>query len=252
MINISDLLIYFPDRSKNTTQTPMLIRQREALNRYGTATHEKGMARLISILDAARELFMEAGYGGFTMRKVAGRAGITIGNLNYYYRTKEDLLRDLLEYVINDYLEEFDRRRQIAGHSPEKQLLAVLKFWIDDLNTAETTSFFPELWALGNHDPYIADLLDDLYAKARLPLNELIPQINPTLTRKEAERMALFMCAAMEGLTVFVGNDKSWANQLEEIKRITIRNFLDMIKNTKGKRKQDTQTEPDQKAGPTN
>ena len=195
------------------------------------------MARLISILDAARELFMEAGYGGLTMRRVANRAGITIGNLNYYYRTKEDLLRDLLEYVTNDYLEEFERRRQIAGQSPEKQLLAVLRFWIDDLNTPETTSFFPELWALGNHDPYVADLLDDLYAKARSPLNEFIPQINPTLTRKEAERMALYMCAAMEGLTVFVGNDKAWASQLGDIKQITIRNFMAMIKNTQGKRK---------------
>ena len=215
----------------------MLIRQRKALNRSGTATHEKGITRLISILDAAREVFIEAGYGGITMRKVAARAGITIGNLNYYYRTKEDLLRDLLEYVINDYLEEFERRRQIAGQSPEKQLMAVLKFWIDDLNTPETTSFFPELWALGNRDPYIADLVDELYAKARLPLNELIPQINPSLTRKEAERMALYMCAAMEGLTVFVGNDKSWASQLEEIKRITIRNFMTMIKNTQGRRR---------------
>ena len=219
----------------------MLIRQRKALNRSGTATHEKGITRLISILDAAREVLMEAGYGGFTMRKVAARAGITIGNLNYYYRTKEDLLRDLLEYVINHYLEEFERRRQIAGQSPEKQLLAVLKFWIEDLNTLETTIFFPELWALGNHDPYIAELIDDLYAKARLPLNELIPQINPTLTRKEAERMALYMCAAMEGLTIFVGNDKSWADQLEEIKRITIRNFMTMIKNTTGKRKHSKQ-----------
>ena len=227
----------------------MLIRQRKALNRSGTATHEKGITRLISILDAAREVLMAAGYGGFTMRKVASRAGITIGNLNYYYRAKEDLLRDLLEYVINDYLEEFERRREIAGQSPEKQLLAVLKFWIDDLNTPETTSFFPELWALGNHDPYIAELIDDLYSKARLPLNELIPQINPTLTRKEAERMALYMCAAMEGLTVFVGNDKSWANQLEEIKRITIRNFLDMIKNTKGKRKLGNQAEIVQETG---
>ena len=88
---------------------------------------------------------MVAGYGGFTMRKVANRAGITIGNLNYYYRTREDLLRDLLEYVINDYLEEFERRRQIAGHSPEKQLLAVLKFWIEDLNTLGTTILFPGL-----------------------------------------------------------------------------------------------------------
>ena len=219
----------------------MLIRQRKALNRSGTATHEKGITRLISILDAAREVLMEAGYGGFTMRKVAARAGITIGNLNYYYRTKEDLLRDLLEYVINHYLEEFERRRQIAGHSPEKQLLAVLKFWIEDLNTLETTVFFPELWALGNHDPYIAELIDDLYAKARFPLDELIPQINPTLTRKEAERMALYMCAAMEGLTIFVGNNKSWSNQIEEIKRITIRNFMTMIKNTTGKRKQSKQ-----------
>ena len=229
----------------------MLIRQRKALNRSGTATNEKGITRLISILDAAREVFIEAGYGGFTMRKVAASAGITIGNLNYYYRTKEDLLRDLLEYVINDYLEEFERRRKIAGYSPEKQLQAVLKFWIDDLNTPETTSFFPELWALGNHDPQIADLVDDLYAKARLPLNELIPQINPTLTRKEAERMALYMCAAMEGLTVFVGNNKAWAGQIEEIKRITIRNFLEMIKNTKGKRKQGSQTETVQEAGPS-
>ncbi len=215
----------------------MLIRQRKALNRSGTATQEKGISRLISILNAAREVFIEAGYAALTMRKVAARAGISIGNLNYYYRTKEDLLRDLLEYVINDYLEEFARRRLIAGHSPEKQLLAVLTFWIEDLGTPETTVSFPELWALGNHDPHIAELVDDLYAKARQPLNELIPQINPTLTKKEAEQIALYMCAAMEGLTVFVGNGKSWSGQIKEIKQVTIRNFMELIKNTKGRRR---------------
>ena len=216
----------------------MLIRQRKALNRSGTATQEKGISRLISILNAAREVFIEAGYAALTMRKVAARAGISIGNLNYYYRTKEDLLRDLLEYVINDYLEEFTRRRLIAGQSPEKQLQAVLMFWIEDLGTPETTVFFPELWALGNHDPQIAELVDDLYAKARQPLNELIPQINPTLTKKEAEQIALYMCAAMEGLTVFVGNGKSWSGQIKEIKQVTIRNFMELIKNTKGRRRQ--------------
>ncbi len=219
----------------------MLIRQRKALNRSGTATHEKGISRLISILNAAREVFIESGYAALTMRKVAARAGITIGNLNYYYRTKEDLLRDLLEYVINDYLEEFERRRHLAGHSPEKQLQAVLNFWIEDLTTPETTVFFPELWALGNHDPHIAELVDDLYAKARLPLNELIPQINPTLTKKEAEQIALYMCAAMEGLTVFVGNSKSWTGQIKEIRQMTIRNFMELIKNTKGRRRQNRQ-----------
>ena len=214
----------------------MLIRQRKPLTRKGTATHKKGVARLVSILDAAREVLLDVGYAGFTMRKISNRAGIAIGNLNYYYRTKEDLLQDLLEYVINDYLVEFERQRTLAGQSPERQLQAVLKFWIDDLNTRETTVFFPELWALGNHDPRVAELVDELYAKAREPLNELIPQINPTLTTKEAERLALYMCATMEGLTVFVGKDKAWEPELAEIKRITLNNFMDLIKNAKGKK----------------
>ncbi len=215
----------------------MLIRQRKPLNRTGTATYEKGEARLARILDAAAEVFMEAGYSGLTMRKIAERADISIGNLNYYYRAKTDLLRDLIEHVLTPYLEKFDERRQKAGRSPEKQLEAVLDFWIGDLGTPETTVFFPELWAMGNHDPYMADLVDDLYAKAREPLRELIRQINPTLTKKGAERMALYLCASMEGMTIFAGNGKPWAGQLKAMRRLMIDNFMLSIKTAKGKRK---------------
>mgnify|MGYP006281914143 FL=1 len=116
----------------------MIIRKRRALNRPGTATHEKGLNRLLSILDAARDVLVEEGYARFTMRKVATRAGISIGNLNYYYRAKEDLMRDLVEYVVNAYLEEFERLKANAGDDAEAQLRAVLAFWIEDLGTHET------------------------------------------------------------------------------------------------------------------
>ncbi len=215
----------------------MIIRKRQSLNRPGTATHQKGLSRLLSILDAARDIFMDEGYTSLTMRKVATKANISIGNLNYYYRTKEDLLRDLLEYVITPYLEEFDRTRQNAGESPEKQLTAVLKFWIDDLATPETTVFFPECWALANHNPFVATLLDDMYIKARQVLNELIPQINPSLSQKESEQIALHMCASMEGLTIFAGHKKPLSKQLNSLKQISINNFMDIIKNTKGSKR---------------
>jgi len=215
----------------------MIIRKRQALNRPGTATQQKGLARLLDILDAAREVFTEQGYSNLTMRKVAGKAGISIGNLNYYYRTKEDLLRDLLEYVINPYLEEFYRVIREAGKSPEKQLRAVLNFWIDDLATSETTVFFPECWALANHNSFVSELVDDVYAKARQPLNEIIPLINPTLTQKESEQIALYMCATMEGLTIFAGYEKRWSAQLGSLKKITIDNFMNMIKQRKGSRR---------------
>lgn len=212
----------------------MIVRRRQTLNRPGTATQQKGLSRLLSILDASRDIFMEQGYSSLTMRKVAAKANISIGNLNYYYRTKEDLLRDLLDYVITPYLEEFDRARQQAGESPEKQIRAVLKFWLEDLGTPETTAFFPECWALANHNPFVANLINDLYIKAREPLNELIPQINPSLSQKESEQIALYMCASMEGLTVFAGFEKPWSAQLGNIKKFSVDNFMDIIKNTKG------------------
>ena len=215
----------------------MIFRRRQTLNRPGTATQQKGLSRLLSILDSARDIFMEEGYNSLTMRKVATKANISIGNLNYYYRTKEDLLRDLLDYFITPYLEEFDRARQQAGESPEKQIKAVLKFWLEDLGTPETTVFFPECWALSNHNSFVAELMDNLYSKAREPLNELIPQINPTLTQKESEQLALYMCASMEGLTIFAGFEKPWSAQLNSLKKMSIDNFMDIIKNTKGSKR---------------
>jgi len=199
----------------------VIARKRLALHRPGTATQQKGLARLLSILEAARNIFMEQGYSSLTMRKVATRANISIGNLNYYYRTKEDLLRDLIDYTIIPYLEEFDRARKQAGESPEKQ----------------TTAFFPECWALANHNAFVADLMDDMYSRAREPLNELIGQINPTFTRKESEQLALYMCATMEGLTIFAGHGKPWSRKLGNLRKTTIDNFMDIIKSTRGSRR---------------
>ncbi|MFT7460528.1 MAG: AcrR family transcriptional regulator [Planctomycetota bacterium] len=220
----------------------MIIRKRQSLNRPGTATQQKGLARLLSILEAATDIFMEQGYNSLTMRKVATQAGISIGNLNYYYRTKEDLLRDLLDFVINPYLDAFDQAREQAGESPTRQMEAVLTFWIDDLATPETTVFFPECWALANHNPFVSTLLDDMYIKARQSLNDLIPQINPTLTEKESETIALYMCASMEGLTIFAGHEKSWSAQLDSLKKLSINNFMNIIKNTIGSKRIQTKT----------
>lgn len=207
----------------------MAITKRQSSHRPGTAIKNKGQVRLASILEAAKAVFMEAGYAGLTMRKVADRAGITIGNLNYYYRTKEGLLRDLINYFINGYLEVFDQLRGAAGQSPQKQLESVLDFWIEDLGTPETTVFFPELWALANHDPHVAQLVDDLYARVHQPLIELIGLINPACPSREQQQLALFMCATMEGLTMFAGHDKPWAPQRQQLKRMAIEHFLRLI-----------------------
>ncbi len=202
---------------------------RQTSHRPGTAIKNKGQVRLASILEAGKTVLMQAGYARFTMRKVAAQANISVGNLSYYYGSKEDLLRDLVDYVINGYLAVFDQLRDAAGQSPEKQLESILDYWIEDLGASETTLFFPELWALANHDRHVARLVDDLYARAREPLIELTGLINPACTPVERQQLALFMCATMEGLTIFAGNDKPWAPRRQQLKRMTIANFMQLI-----------------------
>lgn len=171
---------------------------------------------------------MELGYSRFTMRKVATAAGISLGNLNYHFPRKDDLLKALLETIFDAYIAEFERRRTAAGASPSLQLAAVLEFWIDDLLSPETTTFFPELWALSNHDPHVAEMTDRLYQDARAPLLALLPKINPALDERSTQRLALLMCASMEGLTVFAGYNKPWSDDHAALKRTLIAAFMHM------------------------
>ncbi len=199
--------------------------------RPGTAASSKGQERVLKILKSARNLMITSGYHKLTLRKVAADAGISVGNLSYYYSNKQDLMRDLFDTVIENYLLEFDNIRQNTGDSAEDQFIAIVNFIIDDMRTQETTNFFPELWALSNHDDYAAERMNELYIKARIVLNELIAVLNPALSGEERQQVALFISASMEGLTPFVGHQKPWAQQRPKIANIAAFSFLHLVLN---------------------
>ena len=100
----------------------------------------KGERTKAAILDAALELFMESGYDGTTMRAIARRAGVSVGNAYYYFPSKEHLIqgyyershvehlaaceeglgeltrfRDRLEHVLRKKIEVSDATHDFAG-----------------------------------------------------------------------------------------------------------------------------------------
>jgi len=54
---------------------------------------DKGLQTRAAILDAALEMFLERGYENTTMRAIADRAGVALGNAYYYFRSKEHLIQ---------------------------------------------------------------------------------------------------------------------------------------------------------------
>jgi len=63
-------------------------------------------------LDAAAGLFAEKGYAGTSAREIAERAGVAVGLMYHYYKSKEDVYNGLVEVAhseIDAISEIFDR-----------------------------------------------------------------------------------------------------------------------------------------------
>jgi AcrR family transcriptional regulator len=78
--------------------------------------------RRAQILDAAAEVFIEAGYEAATLEAIGERVGLSKPSLYYYVRSKEDLLAQILL----DLLERVWERVDAAAESDPVERLRVL------------------------------------------------------------------------------------------------------------------------------
>jgi TetR/AcrR family transcriptional regulator len=69
-----------------------------------TARRRVGRENLVRILKAAEEVFAETGFGGATMAEIADKAGLPKANLHYYFGTKEELYRAVLDDILAVWL----------------------------------------------------------------------------------------------------------------------------------------------------
>jgi len=192
--------------------------------------YARGQEGFEQILRAALSLLVEHGSKALTLRRIAAECGMNVGNLNYYFRSKDELVRELLNAVISSYEDSFDAIMHEAGADAAARLEKLVTLILEDITTKKTTRFFPELWALSNHDPFVQDRMEELYERARVSLNALIAEINPLLPADERKTLALFISASMEGQTVFAGFAKPWRSRMPWITHIAKNAFVHLAR----------------------
>ncbi len=69
-----------------------------------TVRRQVGRENLARILKAAEQVFAETGFGGATMAEIAEKAGLPKANLHYYFGTKEELYRAVLDDILSVWL----------------------------------------------------------------------------------------------------------------------------------------------------
>lgn len=86
---------------------------------------ERRAAMRRRILSAARDLLRKQGYQATTTRQIVEAAGTSMGNLYFYFPTKEAILRALIEEGTRETAQAMDRAMQEVAPGPSQLATAI-------------------------------------------------------------------------------------------------------------------------------
>jgi AcrR family transcriptional regulator len=167
---------------------------------------ERGVERVADIIKTAQAILVEEGLANLTIRKVARELGISVGNLAYYFSSKETLLQAIIEDVIQGYDEELARESKLFPDSPEKRLKAFLRYMMADAKRHDVRAFFYQFWGLSTHNAQAAELRREMYEHFQAQTTELLEPLHPGMPAVELGNMACSIIANLEGLHVVYGS----------------------------------------------
>jgi AcrR family transcriptional regulator len=192
--------------------------------------YARGTETVDAILKAALSVLIDEGASAFTIRRIAARCDMKVGNVSYHFPRKEMLIQVLLDELVESYGKLLDEQVRKPGLSAEERLRRVIVMCLDDISGKRTTYLFTELWALANHNEFVADRVRAFYQKVHDVIGEYVAALNPRLTPDEVHSVALFISASMEGSTPFLGHDKPWAHKMEGFKALAVKSLVEVAK----------------------
>lgn len=189
---------------------------RSSLKRKTSSTTEKGYARAHDILQAAREIFAAEGYGGVSMRRVAAHVGLSLSNVQHYYKSKDMLVEALLLDSLNQFQERMDGiAESMAGATRVEQFLATVDMFLEELGNPVIRGMFFEFWALATRNTFASTLMERMQSRERKAIFKLIQGLCPAIPDEECLVRAALIVAQIEGLMLFRVRNRPRRPELE-------------------------------------
>ena len=82
--------------------------------------------RRTQLIEATLSTIAECGFSRTTLTEVARRAGLSHGLVLFHFETKEKLLAEALDYLSDEYRNNWDAALAAAGPAPEQRLAALV------------------------------------------------------------------------------------------------------------------------------
>ncbi len=158
---------------------------------------ERGAQRCQEILDLARAALVEEGLERFSVRRIAERGGMTLGNLQHYFASRDDLLEQVVNQEFEGDLVAF-ARGDGDPHDELGELIARLsERWSDG-----GSSVYEPLFLLSLHDERFGQLRTRIYDRFYSELAGLVEAIDPEAPPAECRFRAMLITALIDGVAV--------------------------------------------------
>lgn len=120
-----------------------------------------------AILHAARRCLSERGYAAATIAEIAAEAGVSRGLLHYYFRSKEELLAQVVRAGTDAYVELLEAMfaQSESAHDLARELVVAVRTIVESDPTFVSLSM--ECWTLARESPLVAHEVEDLYRQLR-------------------------------------------------------------------------------------
>jgi TetR/AcrR family transcriptional repressor of bet genes len=84
-------------------------------------------ARRIQLMEATIDCIAAHGFADLTLADVAKNAGLSVGIVNFYFKSKDQLLIETLRHLVDDYIKQTNDNIRNAGQSAAAQLEAAIE-----------------------------------------------------------------------------------------------------------------------------
>ena len=187
----------------------------EKLRQEAVPTDMEGTAR--EILEATEAVIAETGITRLSMRSVASRVGISLASLQYYYRTREDLVRSFFDYKAWAYAGQLEALLESRSRDPAAALRGTLRFLLRDALVERTGIVYTQIQALASHDRAARVALEAHMRVYRSLMELLVTGLRPDLPPGEVRARATALVALVEGFPSAAQRSDTSARDLDRL-----------------------------------
>ncbi len=122
-----------------------------------------GNPKVKLIIDCALDCIREQGDQGLSMRNVAKRAGMSLSNVQYYFKTKDALLQGMVDIYFQQCESEYlAHMGTLQSPSPREVIRHLIRYGVN-LAGSDMLRVFRELWVIAERNEPVRACMEGYY-----------------------------------------------------------------------------------------